>query len=549
MKKLCFSDYILLFALIVIGGFHEYISCLLTVAMSVYLLITFRKKRKLRIHKNFLTSAVIAVTAGYGLTCFWAVDQGTAFIGFMKYMPLLLYLICLQQEEEKTRIPELLPWLGAIMTVVSAIGMQIPALSVWFSVAGRLAGFFQYPNSFALFLLVCELLLLEKKDKKHWDYILLAILLLGLLYTGSRTAFVIAALANGGMLIVLSRRRIRMLLILAGAAVGMFVFLWLLGPAMGLERYLTISFAESTFVGRLLYWTDALPLLSANPVGMGHLGYFFTQQSVQTGVYAVTYVHNDFLQLLLDVGLVPAGLFLAMLVTWFVRKGSAANKIIVGAVCLHSFFEFNFQFVGIFMLLLLLLSRDGCDKVQVKKPGVFLKGMLPVAALAGVYLGAALMLAHWGFREVSDTLYPYNTHNKLTMMSQTTDLERAEQLADEILEQNTSFYAPYSIKAVCSYSQGDFASFIRYKEAVFERNPFEQTEYEDYCRKLMIGVGLYQNIGDQQSAAVCQNQMIEAQNRLRANKDRLSLLGSMIADQPVTELSEEVQYYIAQIGK
>ena len=549
MKKLGFSDYILLLSLILIGGFHEYISCALAVAMSIYLLLRCIKGKKTRIRKDFITSAAVALVAGYGLTCFWAVDSGMALIGFLKYLPLLLYVVCLQQEEKQTKIPELLPWLGAAMTVISAFGMQFPSLRVWFSASERLAGFFQYPNTFALFLLICELLLLEKRGKKLLDYILLAIVLIGFLYTGSRTAFVVAALANGAMLIVLSKNKLRTLLVLGAAAAGIAVFLLVLGPALGLERYLTISLTQSTFVGRLLYWVDALPLLLKHPMGMGHMGYFFTQQSVQTGVYSVTYVHNDFLQLFLDVGFVPAGLFIAMLVAWFLRKGSVTNKIIVGTVCLHSLFEFHFQFIGIFMLLFMLLSREDCDKVLVKKPGVLPKIVLPVVVLAGMYLGVALVFAHFGLRAQSDAMYPYNTQNKLMMLSQTAELEQANHLADQILEQNTDYYAPYSTKAKYSYSQGKFTSLIRYKKEVFKRNPFEQSEYEEYCQMLINGINLYREVGDTQSVAICQSELIATQKLLKENKQRLSWLGARIVDQPVTELSEQVQQYIAQIGE
>ena len=70
-----FTDIILFLSLLCIGGFHEYISCALSIALCVYLLLRLRKTKVLRIRKDFLTSAVVAVCLGYGITCLWAIDR------------------------------------------------------------------------------------------------------------------------------------------------------------------------------------------------------------------------------------------------------------------------------------------------------------------------------------------------------------------------------------------------------------------------------------------------------------------------------------------
>lgn len=549
IKKLQFTPWILAAALVLVGSFHEYIACALSVAMSIYLLIRLLRKKQLRVRKDFLTSAVVALCLGYGLTCLWGIDRGMSFVGFLKFLPLLLYLFCLQQEEETHRGLTMLPWLGAATAVISAIGMQLPALESQFSVAGRLAGFFQYPNTFAIFLLVCELLILKKPGKKLWDYLLLLVLVAGFLYTGSRTALVVALLANVGMLLSMTKKKVRIISLAALVGVCLVLLALAANPQSVLHRYLTISLTESTFVGRLLYWADALPLLLKYPFGMGYMGYYYVQQSIQTGVYSVVYIHNDFLQLLLDVGIIPTGLFVAALVRWFLKKTiPAADKIIVGAVCLHSFFDFNLQFTGMFLVLLLLLSQDTADKHLVVKPKLLLKTGFVAVAVVSLYIGAALMLAHLGSRELADTLYPGNTQNKLSILSEIQDLETANALAEEILEQNTHFYAPYSIKAKYCYSQGDFGAVIRNERAALERNPFDHTEYESYCKMLITGIDLYQKAGDTSSAAICKQELLAVAEQFAANGDRLSALGKMIDDQPVLELSQELQEAISKLG-
>lgn len=548
LTRFRFTDGILLASLFLVGGFHEYISCALSAVMSIWLFVRLVRKKQLCIRKDFLTSAVVAVCLGYGLTCLWGIDRGMAFVGFLKFLPVLLYLFCLQQEEGTGQVLEVLPYFGAALAVLSAIGMQFSQLASLFSVAGRLAGTFQYPNTFAVFLLVCELLLLKKPGKKLWDYAVLPVLVAGFLYTGSRTAFIVALLANVAILLSMTQKKVRIISLAVMGGVCLIGLLLALSPESVLHRYLTISLTESTFVGRLLYWVDALPLLLKYPFGMGYMGYYYVQQSIQTGVYSVTYIHNDFLQLVLDIGLIPAGIFIAALLIWFFKKQiPVADKIIVGAICLHSLFDFDLQFIGMFFLLLLLLSQEKTDKVLLVKPRLPLKVSFAAVALAGLYMGASLMLAHLGSRELSDTLYPYNTQNKLAILEQTEDLEEANALAEEILAQNTHFYAPYSIKAKYCYSQGDFGAVITNQRAALERNPFGHSEYEAYCKMLITGIDLYEKAGDTQSAEICRKELIAVGDQLTDMEERLSPLGKMIDDQPVLELSQELQEAIREM--
>ena len=157
------------------------------------------------------------------------------------------------------------------------------------------------------------------------------------------------------------------------------------------------------------------------------------------------------------------------------------------------------------------------------------------------------MLAHLGNRQLSDTLFPGNTQNKLAILQQTQDLEEANALAEEILEQNTQFYAPYSVRAKYCYAQGDFSSLLQYGRAALERNPFDHREYEAYCKMLVTGVELFQKAGDAMSEQVCRKELETVTRQLAANRNRLSGLGKRINDQPVLTLSQELQQKIDQI--
>lgn len=539
---------ILAAALLLAGSFHESISCILSVAMGLWLLLQIRGNKGLFIEKSLLSLAVLVLCAGYGITCLWAVDRGMALVGFFKFLPLPLFLLCLWQTDRQKDLLAELPVLGGALAVISAILMLLPGTEGWFSVADRLAGVFQYPNTFALFLLICLLLLLQKESRRWYDWVSLPVLVAAMLYTGSRTVFVLAIAACGATLFLSVKKKGRLLLLgLLGTGV-LVVGLLLLADNPVIARFFRISLTESTLVGRILYYADGLKLLLKHPFGMGYLGYYYSQGAIQTGVYSVRYIHNDFLQLLLDIGWIGGGLFLFAVGRWFFRKDvTPAKKVTVGTLCLHSLLDFNLQFVAMFLLLLALMDAPG-KQVRWKASGL-LSGTVAGLAALSLYMAIPLGLAQWGQREAAHKLYPYDTQNMLSMIEQETDLSRAAALADKILKQNTAHFGAYTVKAKQSYSQGDFAALFTYKEAVFRANPFDHREYEEFCQMLLNGIAAYQKAGDVASVKACRQQLSVTVKRLAQNEKRLSKLGAMIKDQPITKLSQPLQQAVAQALK
>lgn len=541
------AEWILLLSLVLSGGFNEYVGCVLSAIISVLLIVKIAQNRNLVVNINITSLSIAVITLLYLISCFYAIDSGMAFVGFLKFLPVLLYMLLLMQDKGiKERLIALLPYVALALGVLSLVLMYIPVTKDYFTVSDRLAGFFQYPNTFALFLLVGELTALSKEKLKPIDIISALLLIILLLFTGSRAVFILAVFSNVLIIFFRKGKKVKIFLgiVVAVLAVAVLLMLPLFNNSEIFSRYFTISFTESTFIGRLLYYFDAFPLILRHPFGLGYMGYYYVQQSIQTGVYSVMFIHNDFLQLLLDVGWIPCLLFVVGIIKSFFRKGNSAGKrIILLTVFLHCLFDFDLQFISMFFILLLFLNYNDGKQFELKKGAVFVFSFV-ITGLLSLYFAVALGLAHFGFNQAADSMFPGNTQNKVDLLIAEDDIVAQNEIADRIISQNEYVQIAYSAKARYAFSQGDFESLISYKNKIFQIAPFSYDEYEDYCYMLIQGIQLYKQAGDEYSTEVCEQQLLKTADRLDRLDDKLSNLGRKIVDQPKTDLPDDIVKYI-----
>ncbi len=261
-------------------------------------------------------------------------------------------------------------------------------------------------------------------------------------------------------------------------------------------------------------------------------------------------MHNDFLQIALDVGLIPLLLFIVAIVSYLFKKHiPISDKIIVAAFIIHSMFDFNLQFVSMFMLLIALLNTNDGKQIDLVKGISALKITSFILVLINIYMCVSLALSQFTAYNASNALYPFNTRNKLLLLEQQEDVVVANEIAEDILKYNTYYYAPYSVKAKYCYSKGDFVGVIENKNAVFLRNRFRYTEFKEYGVMLVNGILAYEQMGDTKSADILKRELISLKNGMERNKENLSKLGSMINEQPITTLPDEILKYIDEFSK
>ena len=539
---------VLLIALVLTGGFIDCWSCVIGAAVSAVLMYLIIKNKTLKLRFNLTFCDVLTIALFYLLTSFYGVDGGESLIGFVRFLPVPLFAALLMQKDAYAKsVRSLLPYIAAGLGLISLPLMLIPSLG--FSVDGRLGGFFQYPNTFAALLMVGELLLLAKPQKRIPD-IFCALLLFGLIVlTQSRAVFVLTVLFSFVLLLISASKKGRIILLVAVIVLATAIVLLypVLSKTEPFSRFLSLSVFESTFAGRLLYWRDALPLILKHPFGMGYLGYYFTEQSVQTGVYTGRFIHNDILQLILDVGWIPALLFAAaVLRKLFSKELKAGERLVLIALLLHICFDFDLQYAAMWFVLLILLDDQKGKSVTLRLPAPAIT--VAAAGLLTLFFAVALGLGHFGAHEASLSLYPLNTEEAVTVMTKTSDPDKMNLQAEEILHRNQFVQTAYSAKARYALSVGDVEGLMKYKKRVFEVAPFDYTEYEDYAVALIYCADLYRQSGDTQSAKACDDELLALRNQLTALPERLSYFGRIIQDQPKTAFPDSINDYIDAIG-
>ena len=198
------------------------------------------------------------------------------------------------------------------------------------------------------------------------------LILLGIIYSLSRmglvaalcSLFVMGVLALGGGLP--ARKKSPVVGLVIGLIVLSFVFL---PPDQLIFRYAQIASAEGiTAEGRLLLWGETLDLIRAYPLfgcGLGSYGSAFLKYKVSEPLVSDPYAHNDYLQLLAELGaigfLIAGALVLAVLAK-AVRATSQhsdpggrclalACTGAIAAILIHSTVDFNLYIPANAMLL------------------------------------------------------------------------------------------------------------------------------------------------------------------------------------------------------
>lgn len=541
--------------LMMAAGYYEI--CGATVSVALFcLFIWYSTKSKVFFFVNDTFCSLAVISVSYLISCIWAVDSSSAIWGIAKFFPILMYTLCVMQLSVDYRHKLLLniPHIAVVIVGLSLLLQFIPTMKNQIVINGRLGGLFGYPNTFAIFLLISLWISLSIESK----YILFiqGIITVGLVLTGSRSVFAIAAVVLIGKL-RLSRNEKQKICKLFLIIIVSIILALMLDKIIDLSvvNHVTDTVSvtgTSTFWGRILYYKDALPIILKNPFGLGYLGYYFMQGSFQNGVYSVRWIHNDILQLLLDIGWIPAILFIIAVVRSFFSKNiNSIQKGVIAILLVHGLFDFNMEFVAMWFILILCLDLTEGKQKQ------FVSNKTSKAILLIIGTGLSVFILYIGI--VSSAVYlkkfdfaskisPGNIFVEMNELIKADNAEDMDKYADKILSHNQYISLAWSAKAKVAYNQGDFENVFIYKEKAIECNRYDIDEYIDYFDMLNKGYSAYIMAGDIYSAEVCYEKAVSIQEKLEALEATTDNMAWKLYNTPKLEMPEEYKQFILQGG-
>jgi O-antigen ligase len=379
----------------------------------------------------------------------------------------------------------------AILGLLSYVGIIVIPSGVIAS-SGRLQSTLQYANTTALLMLIGTLYAVQAFITSHKvRYVVCAIICTAtLVLTGSRTTFIIA-IASWVVFVFISASKRGKVITALYALVAIIVVLFLTTiPGVRLFR---ISLTEPTLVERYVTYSDALIMLKEKwLLGIG-VGNWQTQQFVyQSAPYNVKYIHNYYLQLFLDGGILAPIIFIATLIPAVIRglKSERLHAVILVTILVHALLDFDLNFAAIGAIAMFSLSQLVSTFRTVKI------GKLRCIAIAPLFIIAVLCLSEMLSMNAGEQLkrgelgtamseyksaYALNplNHELLYQMAQAThDIALTENLIREAIAGNPDDLNSIAILTRISVVNADYSETIALAETLIEKRRFS-VEYQN----------------------------------------------------------------------
>lgn len=538
---------LLLFILPFFKGMHDTLTVIIMAAiMIVAIIIKSRKNKEFCCSFDFNFIIILIWTASYLITSFYAVDKGMAFLGALKMLSIPIFLLLYFQyditKERKNNIFKAVSYSGVFMTILSLLLAPFPKFTTFFFASNRLQGFFNYANSFGLWLLIGIIILLfqEKLNKK--DIASLIILTLGIVLTNSRAIIILTVLAFIISFFFTKLEKKKYITIsLSLIAIG--ISLILLLNFLNINSRLSDVTSSSEFLTRFLYYEDALSQIIKHPCGLGHQGWWTIQPVIQTGVYDCQYVHSAPLQIMLDVGILPCILLVILIIkTLFDKKVSSMEKVILLFMLAHAMIDFDFEFLVIIYLITILQSYT-IKSFNAKAPQIILSAL----ALLFIYFIFPLSFFEAKNAKLAYTFYPNYTFALRNQMLNTNDSDEKLELAKRANKLDKYSYDIYLSLHEVALENGDTEEAYKYIKKVLDANKYSMVAYIKYLNFLETAMYEYMDTGDDENTKLYMERIIEVEELIQKALDETNPLAFESNHPPLLDIPEEIQAFIDEV--
>ena len=486
------------------GGYFNYALMIFGSIQSLNLLILLIKgKLRLEIKSiriipiTMFVLSVIAIPA--------SVDVGMHLFGILRMLiPVFVIII---YDSYKSLYPKELNRHISLVFVLGGMFMSFIVLSTtaflsryhpipsFFIQNNRVGGFFQYANTFGIYIFGILILSVYLEMNKYFRSAMLILLSMTIIVTQSRTVFIILILYIFILIILSKKNRKDSIFIIFGILFG-HLFLQVFLTTFQTYRSFDLNPGVGEFQSRLLYYEDGLRMLCNKPTGFGYMGYYYIQRFFQTGAsYRVRFIHSSILQASLDFGFLAGGILIGQLVFGlknlyhYFREKKVRNIIaLVGLTgyFLHSFVDFDFQFMAYVIFLYLcfiLIDEAENEELLQKKVSKGLKVTwicIVTFMLSGfIYFMVPAIYAYQGEYEKALKIYPNYTKAMTEYIEETKDC--SGELVEHVkhfTRQNEYYYEGFAFLREYYYNNGDLKKSLFYSYRCKELAPLWIKNYE-----------------------------------------------------------------------
>ncbi len=506
------------------GGYYVFYCAAASIVLTANLFLYTVRHKSITVSLGFSSAVITLITLMYLITKLWAVDKTMSVYGFVKLLTVFLFMLNLWQteKEEQGFLLYFVPPAAALMTLSSFLLGQIDSLhSRFFDNMGDLHGMFEYANSFALYELAAVIIALYQPKKNRLSAVLSAAEVLicgfGIYMSGARAVMLLTAgiLFLAAVFSVTKRLKTKKAkAVFFSAIVAMITAAGIAAVVTGLAARLFHSVTtDSSFVERMLFWKDALRYGIQHPFGKGAYAFYYVQPQIQSAYYYAIDVHNDYIQMMVEVGILPALAFAALLAYHiFSRKTDMLKRMLLLAIALHAFVDYDLQFTAVFVIIVLCLEFDREKQLEVK--GVLIPAVIAVTAIVmNVMLGLSSYYNYIGNQPKSN-YYHKNTSAMLIMMQSTNQQQLGYELATDILKNNDCIFEANHVLSNIYAENGRYEEAVEQMELVLKKDPRNMEHYKDYIDLCIAAEEASRTAGDTALGKSCLEKITDVPRRL-----------------------------------
>ena len=362
---------ILLYALVVSIFIHYVLAAVMLVVIAAAVLIIGKYRRMLKTLKFrfvgyafcFLTALVAAINSNWvGVLCSFG-----AFVVFITGH--FAHAIMTTKTYETCLI------LCCVSSVFVSIYVIIERICFWKIPHYRCYGLFFNPNYLAAVLaavvIICAYKVIARQDKMLFYYIIAAICVFPIYFSGSMFIWIEMFIAVAVLLSLTNKHNIlSIFLILVSFCCAVIYFV----PDI-IPRF---SESTATFENRLRIWELSIETIKLNPLfGKGFLTYFYMFKNFSPA-YPTTHAHNIFLEPLLSFGILGTIILIAFLALYYKRLlycKSYSNQSHISALVLaltagvfvHSLVDMTMLWIQTAALYAVIMAGIGADEKQLNE--------------------------------------------------------------------------------------------------------------------------------------------------------------------------------------